>query len=670
MQRNHPLPANAVDANCTLAGDTVASDAPIDQAPAGIAIEQPLDAATYLAGGDDIAQSKFCGCVVLDDGEQHIIATAAIGGNGDTGDASTVDITINGSSAYFADGPRFHLVLDTMELAGPWSHPGKDPHADPIFGQAHGAAAHGAASHGDGNHAPTGIEPCHLSVDENSAGGTVVGQLTTIDADASDSHVYEIVGGNPLFEIDGDVIRVREGAQLDFETTDNYDLTVRSTDAHGLSVTDTVHINIGDVNEAPVATQISDQTAAAGSHVTLETASHFSDVDHCDRLTYSISGPEWLTIDAHTGVISGEVPASLTVQDIAITDGSAALPSTGVLHLQTDFLYSYAGYNNSVGYYVADANGNPIGGAIIESNAHQTGAHDTVIDLSQYQGGATLGFFLVENGAYNFASLTDGTPVTFAEVDGVWKGYADGILLDKADGTVVFSDQTLNADGYDHVQSVDTAQIGWEDLWSGGDKDFNDVGMNAKLQLIQLTPTDDDQTVTVTATDKGGLTAESSFHLDLTTANATFDGHQTGDAAANLLIGNGHSNILFGGAGDDTLIGGDGHDYLLGGTGNDTLHGGLGSDILIGGEGSDRFVFTDLHNLDTVDGGNGGNWMDVIDLSGLPTQASHDWTLVLTQGSIISQTDHDITLSTDAAGAIHVGGEAHIAFHGIESIHA
>jgi large repetitive protein len=430
-----------------------------------------------------------------------------------------------------------------------------------------------------------------------------------------------------------------------------------------------VHIDIRDVNEAPVATALCDQTAAAGSHFSLETASHFSDVDRCDQLTYSISGPDWLTIDPHTGVISGNVPAHLATQEIAICDGHAALPSSGVLHLETDYLYGYAGYDNSVGYYIADADGNPIGGAIIETNAHQYGHHDTFIDLGQYPGAVSLGFFIIQDGANTYSGLSDGTPVTFTQVNGQWIGSANGLVLNKDAGQVLFSDQDLNANHYDHLKTAPGAQMGWEDLWQGGDKDFDDVAMNAKLQLIQLTPDDCDQTVTVTATDKGGLTAETNFQLDLTTANASFDSYQAGNGGANLLIGNGSSNVLSGGGGNDTLIGGPGHDYLIGGAGNDTLHGGLGSDILIGGDGSDRFVFNDLHDLDTVQGGSGNSWTDVIDLSGLPSSVSHDWTLVLTQGSILSQTAHDIVLSTDAQGAIHVDGETRIAFHGIENIH-
>jgi Ca2+-binding RTX toxin-like protein len=254
-------------------------------------------------------------------------------------------------------------------------------------------------------------------------------------------------------------------------------------------------------------------------------------------------------------------------------------------------------------------------------------------------------------------------------VDGAWKGYADGVLLDDANGTVFFSDQQLNASGFDYLVGGSGAQQGWEDLWMGGDLDFNDIGLNARLQLIQLNPEDADQTVTVTATDKGGLTADASFHLDLTTTHALFDGIQQGTDAADLLIGNGKANALSGGAGDDILIGGSGHDYLVGGAGDDTLHGGFGSNIMIGGDGSDRFVFNALHGLDTVEGGSGGVWTDIIDLSRLSGAASHDWTLVLAQGSVLSQTAQDIVLSADAHGSIQFAGETHIAFHGIETIH-
>ena len=531
----------------------------------------------------------------------------------------------------------------------------------------------------DVNEAPTAILPDAASVDENSAGGTLVAHLSTLDPDHGDSHTYEILGGNPLFEIDGDAIRVKAGAQLDYETQDGYDLTVRSTDAHGLSVTETVHVAINDVNEAPTATAIADQTASAGAHFTLASAGHFADVDHGDHLTYSMTGPDWLSIDPHTGIISGTVPATLGIQDIAIDDGLASIPGAGVLHLETDFFSSTAGYNNTFGYYIADAQGNPLGGAVIEANAHETGQHDTFIDLSSYQGAAMIGFFLVQDGASNFPSLADGTTVTFDQVGGQWKVFADGTLLDYDGKTVLFSDVNLNGDHYDHVK--DTGNPGtqnWEDLWGGGDQNFNDVNLNASLHYIQLTPDAADQAITITATDQGGLTAHTSFNLDLTNGTAAFASLHEGTSGGDVLISSGFGDLLSGGAGGDVLIGSEGNDYLVGGggndimlagSGNDLLYGGLGSDIMFGDAGSDRFAFTSLDGHDTVFGGSGGNWMDVIDLAGLSGPEAHDWTLVLTQGSIVEQTAHDITLSADAHGLIQYAGDTRIAFHEIESIH-
>jgi hypothetical protein len=577
---------------------------------------------------------------------------------------------VESSGAYFADAPRFKFVLKTMELAGPWGDPGQERPGIQLFGRAHGGGGEDGlhcAFDGEPNNAPLALKPCQLAVDENSAAGTLVGQLATVDPDAADTHVYELLGGHPLFEIDGDLIRVKPGAQLDYESRNHYELTVRSTDPAGNSVTGTVHIRVRDVNEAPEATAIAEQTAAAGSQFSLETASHFSDVDCPDHLHYSLCGPEWLSIDPLTGVISGEIPAELTAREISIEDGLAALPGAGTLHLRTDFLSSFAGHSNSVGYYLADADGNPLGGAVIEVNAHRSGEHDSVIDLGQYAGAASLGFFLIPNGAVWYGGLADGAPVTFGEAGGQWIAYAGGDAMD-----VFFSDADLNAGGFDYLVNNGYEGVqNWEDLWNGGDKDFDDVNMNASLHSIELVPGDEDQIVTVKATDKGGLTAQTSFALDLTASPAEFASYREGDAADNLLTGGGGGGILSGGEGNDTLIGGEGRDYLAGGAGSDILHGGRGSDILIGGDGADRFLFTDLRELDTVFGGRGGDWMDVLDLSGLGgTPAGADWTVILDQGAIVAQTAEAIVFSADAHGVIALAGETRIAFHDIESIHA
>jgi Ca2+-binding RTX toxin-like protein len=96
-------------------------------------------------------------------------------------------------------------------------------------------------------------------------------------------------------------------------------------------------------------------------------------------------------------------------------------------------------------------------------------------------------------------------------------------------------------------------------------------------------------TVTIKATDKGGLSASTPLTVKVTNT-ATITGSTKDD------------NIVAG-AGADSISGGTGNDTLVGGAGNDTLVGGAGNDVLTGGDGSDRFVFdTSLSssNIDTI----------------------------------------------------------------------
>ena len=67
------------------------------------------------------------------------------------------------------------------------------------------------------------------------------------------------------------------------------------------------------------------------------------------------------------------------------------------------------------------------------------------------------------------------------------------------------------------------------------------------------------------------------------------------------------------GDGDDTLVGGIGDDILLGGAGNDTFELGSGEDAAFGGDDAD--TFRDVDARDFIDGGEGGNDFDTLDLT-------------------------------------------------------
>ncbi len=369
------------------------------------------------------------------------------------------------------------------------------------------------------NAAPTALEAELSPVAENSQGHIIVGRLIAADPDSQDSHSYEIVGGHPLFEIDGDTITLKPGAQLDYETQNSYDLEIRSTDSGGNSIVKMVTVNVTDVNEAPTASAIGDHTASAGDAFTLDASNHFADVDHGDTLTYSISGPAWVSIDPDTGIVTGTPPAHLVAHDLTSdANGGYDLPQSGVIQIDAGVTFSESGYSNSFGYYLADADGKPLGGIVVENDAHELGGSTTLIDLADYPGAAKLGFFVIPNGAQN-AGLADGEKITFRFEGGQWHASADGAVLHGAGADIFFSDAALNADGVDHLGGSGN----WEDLVGGGDRDYQDVIADVSVKTIVAEPGAAHEAITVTVTDSGGLTAHSSFALNVQPSPVTMD---------------------------------------------------------------------------------------------------------------------------------------------------
>jgi hypothetical protein len=150
-----------------------------------------------------------------------------------------------------------------------------------------------------------------------------------------------------------------------------------------------------------------------------------------------------------------------------------------VVQVDAGVSFSEAGYNNSVGYYLADADGRPLGGVIFENNAHELGSSTTLIDLADYPGAATLGMFIIPNGAQN-ASLEDGDKVTFSFENGQWHASAGGVVLHGSGADVYFSNTALNADGVDHLQGNGN----WEDLAGGGDHDYQDAISHVSVKTL------------------------------------------------------------------------------------------------------------------------------------------------------------------------------------------
>ncbi len=83
----------------------------------------------------------------------------------------------------------------------------------------------------------------------------------------------------------------------------NNPVTVTATDTYGQAISESFHLAIGD--SGPTATAIADQSSNEGQPFSLNVANHFAAPAAGDALTFSAKLPAGLSIDAHTGIISG-----------------------------------------------------------------------------------------------------------------------------------------------------------------------------------------------------------------------------------------------------------------------------------------------------------------------------------------------------------------------------
>jgi hypothetical protein len=125
------------------------------------------------------------------------------------------------------------------------------------------------------------------SVNENSAINTIVGTLSTIDANVGDTHTYTVQSGGSLFNISGNSLRTSQS--FNYETASSHNVTIRSTDNIGLYFDKEFTINVNNVNEAPFALNLSNNSQQENTSVGTTIGSFTtSDVDSGDTFTYQL----------------------------------------------------------------------------------------------------------------------------------------------------------------------------------------------------------------------------------------------------------------------------------------------------------------------------------------------------------------------------------------------
>lgn len=98
------------------------------------------------------------------------------------------------------------------------------------------------------NEAPTSISLSANSIAEGNEINAVIGTLSAIEADVGDSVSFSIVSGGDKFNISG--TQLRASVVFDYDAASSHPVTVRATDAGGLSLDQSFTISV--VNAGPV----------------------------------------------------------------------------------------------------------------------------------------------------------------------------------------------------------------------------------------------------------------------------------------------------------------------------------------------------------------------------------------------------------------------------------
>jgi uncharacterized delta-60 repeat protein len=154
------------------------------------------------------------------------------------------------------------------------------------------------------------------AIPENATNGTVVGSVVGVDVDVPDNWTYSLTdsaGGRFAIASGTGLITVADGSLLNYEAATSHAITVRATDAGGLSFDQVMTINLTDINEAPsavvdTATAVEaggTNNSSAGTNPTGNVLNNDTDVDSGD--TKTVIGVAVGTVGSATGSVASAV---------------------------------------------------------------------------------------------------------------------------------------------------------------------------------------------------------------------------------------------------------------------------------------------------------------------------------------------------------------------------
>ena len=268
-----------------------------------------------------------------------------------------------------------------------------------------------------------------------------------------------------LFEFNDDSqteLLLKAGSILDFETTPVLTVIVNST--LNPSVTATLEIMLGDVNEAPTVSETIPSQMLAGEAITINLADFFSDPDAGDNLTYTAvsSNESIVTATIADSILTlAEVEGSSGLVSITVTasdDAGLEIPQTFTAQVPVPPVPAIAlseiqMSTNNDGFVINGVNGNDRSGRSVSGagDVNGDGLDDIIIGAYNANGSRGASYVVFGNGDGGILQLS-----TIVDADA---NNNDGFVLNGANGSD-FSGRSVSGAGDVNGDGLDDIIIG------------------------------------------------------------------------------------------------------------------------------------------------------------------------------------------------------------------
>ncbi|WDI30159.1 PA14 domain-containing protein [Hyphococcus flavus] len=475
--------------------------------------------------------------------------------------------------------------------------------------------------------------------------GAVVGSLSAIDGETGEavSSFALVDDASGLFEVVGNELRLRDGAALDHEAQQSYEVTVEAIGSSGEATQQTVTISVADVNEAPIDVSFdaafgngilslnedggTDDYAVAANMEGFPTDALTVEVSFVSSQTDVGNGTPLFSYAASNGSdneallwmegSSGNLHVFLAGQKI-----NTGVPNSSLLDgEQHQVSFSWDQSSNELKVYVDGEQefSTSINIRDLKSDGTLVFGQEQDSEGGRFDSGQVFEGQISEVRIFDYArsetEIADNAGNPFSD-PGTEPGLVNNwVMNEQSDGAIE------DLVGIDHLQLQGGASVVDGDF--GGTPTVIENHSGAIVGTISATDPQTGEAVTdfAIAEDPSGMFEMVGNQLKLKDgAAADFEAQNLHEVTIEAIGAGGEStmhtltvavsdvdetNTIHGTDGNDKLVGSSGADVIFGGGGNDRIIGKAGADELYGGAGNDK-IYADAEDT-VIDGGDGND---------------------------------------------------------------